>query len=93
MTSSLPNFATACLIAASVAAMSVASATMRERIRPKFLRSRLQRLLVAPGDGDPRPSATNSFAVARPMPLFPPVMNAVLFASLMASSPVVALLN
>jgi hypothetical protein len=27
------------------------------------------------------PSATNNLAVARPMPLFPPVMNAVLFAS------------
>jgi hypothetical protein len=40
------------------------------------------------------PSATNSFAVARPMPLFPPVMNAVLFASRTgASNVVVALLN
>jgi hypothetical protein len=32
------------------------------------------------------PSATNSFAVASPMPLLPPVINAVLFASLMAAS-------
>src|SRR6185436_15573464 len=32
------------------------------------------------------PSATNSFAVASPMPLLPPVINAVLFASLMAIS-------
>ena len=32
-------------------------------------------------NGVPPASATNSFAVARPMPLFPPVMNAVLFAS------------
>src|SRR5262245_14631959 len=32
------------------------------------------------------PSATNSFAVASPMPLLPPVINAVLFASLMALS-------
>ena len=39
------------------------------------------------------PSATNSFAVARPMPLFPPVMNAVLFASRTGASSVVALLN
>ncbi len=31
------------------------------------------------------PSATNSFAVARPMPLLPPVINAVLFASLMVT--------
>ncbi len=28
------------------------------------------------------PSAANSFAVARPMPLLPPVISAVLFASL-----------
>jgi hypothetical protein len=32
------------------------------------------------------PSAMNSFAVAKPMPLLPPVMKAVLFASRMAGS-------
>ena len=32
------------------------------------------------------PSATNSRAVARPMPLLPPVINAVLFASRMSAS-------
>src|SRR4029453_5684491 len=34
----------------------------------------------------PPPSATNSFAVASPMPLLPPVINAVLFASLISVS-------
>jgi hypothetical protein len=40
------------------------------------------------------PSATNSFAVASPMPLLPPVINAVLFANRIGSSRyLVALLN
>ena len=58
----------------------------RERVRPELLRGGLQRLLVAPGDGHLAPSATNSFAVASPMPLLPPVINAVLFASLTIAS-------
>jgi hypothetical protein len=38
------------------------------------------------------PSATNSLAVASPMPLLPPVISAVLFASRMAASSLVSVL-
>ena len=58
----------------------------RERVRPKLLRRRLQRLLLRPVMATFAPSATNSRAVASPMPLLPPVINAVLFASLTTAS-------
>ena len=58
----------------------------RKRVRPEFLRRRLQRRLVPPGDDDAGALLHEQLAVARPMPLFPPVMNAVLFASLTGAS-------
>jgi hypothetical protein len=64
---------------ASVAAMSVVGHD-RQRVRPS--RPPHRRRLIAPGDHHLRPSAANSLAVASPMPLLPPVINAVLFASL-----------
>ena len=58
----------------------------RERVRPQFLRGRFQRRLIASGDGDPGALLHEQRAVVRPMPLLPPVINAVLFASLMIIS-------
>jgi len=52
-----------------------------ERIWAKLSRGSVKRRLIASGDGDRAPSATNSRAVAKPMPLLPPVINAVLFLS------------
>jgi hypothetical protein len=62
-------------------------------IRPNALHSRhvgpnrlerlVQFLLAAPGDETSGPSATNRCAVAKPMPLLPPVIKAVLLVSFM----------
>ena len=63
-----------------------------ERIRPEFLRGRLQRRLVArPVITTRAPSATNSLAVASPMPLLPPVISAVLFFNRTGRAPTVAM--
>ena len=85
-TSSLPNLSTARLIAASVAAMSVASASTASAFGPNSCAaassvSRLRPVIVTFA-----PSATNSRAVASPMPLLPPVINAVLLANLIVIS-------
>ncbi|MGY4376861.1 hypothetical protein ACVWZ3_004500 [Bradyrhizobium sp. i1.3.6] len=80
--SSLPNFSAPCLIAASVAAMSVASAATANPFGPSSFAAASSVSLLRPVMITFAPSATNSFAVARPMPLLPPVINAVLFFSL-----------
>ena len=74
-------------IAASVAAMSVASATIASAFGPSSFAAASSVCLDCALLWRPcAPSATNSLAVASPMPLLPPVINAVLFASLMAVS-------
>src|SRR5882757_2099699 len=84
--SSLPNFLTPCSIAASVAAMSVASAAIASAFGPSSFAAASSVAWLRPVITTFAPSATNSFAVASPMPLLPPVINAVLFASLMSAS-------
>ena len=74
------------MVAAFVAAMSVASASTASAFESQFLAaassvSRLRPVIVTFA-----PSATNSRAVASPMPLLPPVINAVLFANLIVIS-------
>ena len=76
-----PNFSAPSLIAASVAAMSVASATMASAFGPNSFAAASSVAWLRPVMTTLAPSATNSFAVARPMPLLPPVINAVLFVS------------
>ena len=58
----------------------------RKGVRPQFLRGGLQRLRLRPVMATLAPSFTNSLAVVSPMPLLPPVINAVLFASLTIAS-------
>ena len=84
--SSLPNLAAACLSAASVAAISLASATIASAFGPSSLAAASSVALFRPVMRTLAPSATNTRAVASPMPALPPVIHAVLFASLMITS-------
>ncbi len=85
-TSSLPKALTACATAASVAAMSVASATIASALGPSSLAAASSVAWFRPVMATRAPSFTNSRAVASPIPLLPPVISAVLLASLMAVS-------
>src|SRR4051794_6475173 len=85
-TSNLPNFPAPFLIAASVAAMSVASAVSASAFGPSSFAAAASVSLLRPVITTLAPSATNSFAVASPMPLLPPVIRAVLFFSLTLAS-------
>src|SRR3954453_11060199 len=84
--SNVPNFSAPSLIAASVAAMSVASAVTAKAFCPNSFAAVSSVARLRPVIMTFAPSATNSFAVASPMPLLPPVINAVLFASLTIAS-------
>ena len=91
--SSLPNLSAACRLPLGRGDIGGVG-NDRLRVRPEFRESGIQRRLIAPGDGDPRALGHEQPRGRKPMPLLPPVINAVLFASRIGSpSTLVASLN
>ena len=82
----MPNFSAPCRAAASVAALSLTSATSASAFGPSSFAAASSVSRLRPVMTTFAPSATNTRAVASPMPLLPPVIKAVLFFSLMSAS-------